>query len=372
MVWSKKLTLLVSIGALFMGLAGCATSKKQVGMVWPLPPDEPRVKFVEVLRSDKDLETQGGLEKAILGEAGGDHLTRPYGVATDAEGKIYATDIGRVVVFDKKNKKLSFIGNEPGTGQLNVPMGIAISSAGKIYVADSKQKRVFIYKPGGEPITAYGKKGDLESPTGVAIDEKRQRLYVVDAKKHDVMVYALADGALLKTIGERGADPGKFNVPTNIALDRDGNLYVVDTGNFRVQVLDPDGKWIKTIGQLGDKLGNFSRPKGIALDSEQNIYVVDTAFENIQVFNKSGVLELVVGEGGYGEGHFQLPSGIWIDEHDKIVVADGMNARLQVFQYLGEKWKKEHPDEPKWVPPPKTEVAAKKEAKGTPKAAQGN
>lgn len=367
MFWERKSAQFVSIAALLMALAGCASVKKDIDMVWPLPPDEPKIKLVDVLRSDKDVEEQGGLAQAVLGDAGGNSLTRPYGVATDAEGRIYATDIGRVFVFDKKNKKLTFIGNEPGIGQLNVPMGIAITREGKIYVADSKLKRVFAYDLKGTMLNAFGKKGELESPTGIAIDEKRGRLYVVDTKKHCVQVYSLADGNLLKTIGERGAgDPGRFNLPTNITLDKDGNLYIVDTGNFRVQIMDPDGKVIKTLGSLGDKPGNFSRPKGIALDSEGNIYVVDTAFENVQIFNKDGEPLLVIGQGGVGIGKFQLPSGIFIDGDDRIIVADGMNSRLQVLQYMSDKWKKEH-GVPKWVAPktdaPKPDASKSEAAK---------
>lgn len=373
MNWKKKLAMLVSTGAFLMGVAGCASVKKEVDIVWPLPPEEPKIKFVEIFKSDKDVEEKGGFSKAILGEETGNALTRPYGVATDAEGRIYATDIGRVFVFDKKNKKLSFIGDEPGTGKLRVPIGIAVSREGKVYVADSQSKRIFVYDLKGNLLTAFGKQGELDDPSGVAIDEKRGRLYVVDTKKHNVSVYNLADGNLLKTFGERGTgELGKFNLPTNITLDRAGNLYVVDTGNFRIQILDPDGKPIKSIGKLGDRLGNFSRPKGIALDSEDNIYVVDSAFENIQIFNKDGQLLLVVGDGGPAPGKFQLPSGIFIDDDDRIIVADGMNGRLQVLQYLGEKWKKQHPDAPKWVAP-KTDIPKKDAATldapklGTPK-----
>jgi DNA-binding beta-propeller fold protein YncE len=371
MIWKRNVALFVSIAALLMGLAGCASVKKEVEMVWPLPPDEPKIKFVEILRSAKDVEGTGGLEKAILGDSGGDTFTRPYGVATDAEGRIYATDVGRVFVFDKKNKKLSFIGDEPGTGKLSVPMGIVVSRKGKVYVADSQAKRVFVYDLKGTLLTAFGRVGEMDTPTGVAIDEKRDRLYVADTKKHTIIVYALADGKLLKTIGEKGSgELGKFNLPTNIILDRTGNLYVTDTGNFRVQILEPDGKPIRSIGQIGDKLGNFSRPKGIALDSEDNLYVVDSAFNNIQIFNKDGKPLLVVGEGGYSPGKFQLPSGIFIDDDDRIIVVDGMNGRLQVLQYLSEKWKKQHPDAPKWVAPKADKPKTDAPASGTPKATE--
>lgn len=367
MIWKRKSSLLVSSAVLLMGIAGCASVKKEVDIVWPLPPDEPRIKYVKSLRSEKDLGKEGGIGEALLGEDKANALIRPYGCATDAGGRIYATDVGRVFVFDEKNKKVSFIGDDANTGKLAVPMGIVISHDGKVYVADAKRKRVFAYDAKGNLITGFGKTGELDTPTGIAIDEKRGRLYVVDTKKHAILVFALADGKLLKTIGKRGGEPGTFNLPTNIIVDREGNLYVVDTGNFRVQILDPDGKPIKSIGSLGDKPGNFSRPKGIALDSEDNLYVVDTTFNNIQVFNKKGELLIFIGEGGFAPGRFNSPSGICIDADDRIIVADGMNGRLEILQYMSEKWKKEHPEIPKWVAPkietPKAETPKPAEKK---------
>jgi DNA-binding beta-propeller fold protein YncE len=351
MNWQRNLVRIFATAALLACLAGCATVKKEVDIVWPLPPEEPKIKFVEILQSDKDVEKGGGLQNAILGDEKKNALTRPYACAVDAEGRIFATDVGRVFVFDKKNKKLSFIGDEANTGKLAVPMGIALGKDGKVYVADSARKRVFVYDATWKLVTAFGKAGELDGPTGVAIDEKRGMLYVVDTKKHKILVYPLAGGDLLKTVGEgRGGEPGKMNYPTNLILDKEGNLYVTDTGNFRVQVFDPNGKIIRTLGAVGDKPGSFSRPKGIALDSEENLYIVDTAFNNIQVFNKKGDLLIFVGEGGFTPGRFNSPSGICISSDDKIVVDDGMNSRLQVLQYLSENWKKNHPDEVTWTP----------------------
>ena len=77
---------------------------------------------------------------------------------------------------------------------------------------------------------------NLLRQAGVALDEKRRKLYVADAKKHNITAYSL-DGKFLHTIGKRGNNAGEFNFPTSIALDSSGNLYVVDTGNFRVQGL---------------------------------------------------------------------------------------------------------------------------------------
>ena len=106
--------------------------------------------------------------------------------------------------------------------------------------------------------------------------------------------------------------------------------------NFRVQVFDVDGRVIGKVGEMGASLGQFARPKGVALDSEGNIYVVDAAFNNFQIFNTGGELLMFVGRVGTQPGEFWLPAGLHIDQQDRIYVVDQYNRRVQVFQYLGE------------------------------------
>ncbi len=108
----------------------------------------------------------------------------------------------------------------------------------------------------------------------------------------------------------------------------------MDTGNFRIQVLDPEGKPLSVFGQAGDGPGSLQRPKGIAVDSEGHVYVVDAAFNNFQIFDRSGQLLLDVGAVGTGPGTFWMPAGIHIDGKDRIFVVDQLNHRVQVFQYL--------------------------------------
>ena len=328
-------------------LASCASPERKFpDIVWPPPPDEPKIKFVEILQSNLDVEETGFIT-ALLGEEVRAVLEKPYGVAIDSEGRVYVSDLGRVFVFDKNNKKLSFIGwDATGGGKLRLPSGIAISRDGKVYVADTASDKVFVYDKDGTYLNDIGHTGEFTAPSGVALDEKRRKLYVADAKKHNITAYSL-DGKFLHTIGKRGNNAGEFNFPTSIALDSSGNLYVVDTGNFRVQVFDSSGKHIKMFGELGDRPGNFVRPKGIAFDSEDNIYIVDAAFQNFQVFSKEGRLLTFVGNGGEAFGQFSVPAGMAIDGNDMIYVVDQLNRRVQVFQYMSEKWKKRQAEQPK-------------------------
>ncbi|MFQ5852771.1 MAG: 6-bladed beta-propeller, partial [Candidatus Binatia bacterium] len=147
--------------------------------------------------------------------------------------------------------------------------------------------------------------------------------------------YDANTGNFVKEIGERGKEDGQFNFPTNLFI-RGDKLYVTDTGNFRIQLLDLEGNFIRNISKLGDSPGHLARPKGVAADSDKHIYVVDAAFDNFQIFNEQGQLMLFVGRAGSQPGTFWLPAGIHIDDKDRIYVADSYNRRVQVFQYLGE------------------------------------
>jgi len=336
----------VLAGALLL-LAGCATPTEKpqpqevTDLIWPLPPEQPRIRFLRTLSSKDDVESgrKQDLSDILLGkkELTIDTLRKPYGVHADRDGRVFVTDTGwgRLVVFDIPNKSFSFWGLQ-GKGQLRKPAGVTSDSEGRVYVTDTLEQRVVVYDRDGKFLLAMGKKGELETPVGIAVNEKLGRVYVVDTRRHQIVVFDMT-GTLVTRLGERGSDPGQFNFPTNLAIDDDGKLYVTDSMNFRVQILDPDGKVLKTFGNVGDARGQFARPKGIAVDSDGDIYVVDAAFNNFQIFDQEGRLLMFVGQAGPGPGQFWLPAGAYIDHQDRLYVADQYNRRIQVFQYLSDR-----------------------------------
>ncbi|MEF9437619.1 MAG: 6-bladed beta-propeller [Candidatus Mariimomonas ferrooxydans] len=111
-----------------------------------------------------------------------------------------------------------------------------------------------------------------------------------------------------------GAKEGKLYKPTHVIVDKEGNLFVNDSFNFRIQMFTQNGKYVKTFGYQGDTMGGFARPKGLDIDRQGHLYVVDTAFENVQIFDsKSTDLLLFFGGFGPAPGSMYLPSSIYID-----------------------------------------------------------
>ncbi len=311
--------------------------------VWPLPPEQPRIRYVRSYRSVEDFKKKkdSKWKTLLLGNdpaaKPADALIKPYGVAVSKSGVVYVTDTAarRVFVFDAERRSVDFVGNS-GVGKVTKPIGVAVDdSQDRVFVADATLKRIFGYGPDGRLAVAIGTEGELENPSGLAADSKLQRIYLADSKKHQVLCYSSVDGRLIRTIGARGTGEGEFNFPTNLFVDAQGRVYVADTLNFRVSVFDADGRFLKAIGSQGDTPGKLNRPKGVGVDSEGHIYVADTSFNNFQIFDQDGRLLLFVGVSGRDAGEFLLPAGLFVDSKDYIYVVDQGNARVQMFEYLG-------------------------------------
>lgn len=310
--------------------------------VWPLPPEEPRIKYLRSFRSVEDFKKKkdSRWKTLLLGndpvQRPPEALIKPYGVAASKSGRVYVTDTAarRVFVFDAEQRDVGFLGDS-GAGKVTKPIGVAVDdSQDRVFVADATLRRIFGYGPDGELAVSIGREGEFENPSGLAADSKLQRIYLADSKKHQIFCYSSVDGRLVRTIGVRGTEQGQFNFPTNLFVDAESRLYVADTLNFRVAVFDAEGNFLKSIGSQGDTPGKLNRPKGVGVDSEGHIYVADTSFNNFQIFDQDGQLLLFVGTAGRDPGEFLLPAGLFVDSSNYIYVVDQGNARVQMFQYL--------------------------------------
>ncbi len=332
--YTTRLRTFPSVAAAFalLFLASCGPpprSPEPDNLFWPLPPDPPKIKYIQSIYTEDDIGRVYSLKEKLFGKEYADNMARPYGVRT-RHGNMLVSDIAlrRVLIFDLVNKRLRVLGEE---GALITPASSVSDVSGTVYVADTGGAKIAVYGPDGAYRTAFILKGS--KPVAVAINEALGRLYAVDREGHRVVAFGL-DGTRHFEFGERGSADGKFNIPLDIAVGANGEVYVLDAGNFRVQVFTAEGRFLSKFGAVGDRPGLFANPKGIALDSEGNIYVTDAAFSNVQIFDPQGHVLLFLGQLGSRPGQFHLLGGISIDESDRIYVADQLNGRIQVFQYL--------------------------------------
>jgi DNA-binding beta-propeller fold protein YncE len=97
-----------------------------------------------------------------------------------------------------------------------------------------------------------------------------------------------------------------------------------------------DGQALQTVGRRGLFMGDMPRPKGVAVDKEGNIYVIESYFDYLLVFNAAGQFLMPIGGTGSGVGQFYQPGGIAVDWRDRIYIADTFNGRVVILQFLKE------------------------------------
>ena len=322
-------------------MGGCArhanVSEVRPEIFWPKPPAVKRIVFVKAASKPEDLNIHPHFLKRMIDYIAGREapsMVSPYGIATDAGGRLYVVDtfLKRVHVFDAAANRYYFFPAD--RTMLASPVGIAIAKGGFVYITDSKRGLVYLFKDHGREFVATIGRGIFRRPTGIAVNPATSELLVVDTLLSRVFRFDLSTRSPKGSFGTDGAGPGQFHYPTNIFVTQRGDILVSDALNFRVQVFSPEGRFRFTIGRMGDVPGTFSRPKGVAADSDGNIYVVDALFDNIQVFDKRGRLLMAFGNHGRGYGDFWLPTGIYIDDHDVIYVSDSSNRRVEIFKYL--------------------------------------
>lgn len=336
----------LGMAGLLLLAGGCAEAPKapvrKIELpVYPPPPEEARFYFERTIRSSADVaadDKDGAMRRALTGESRmGEGMEKPYAIAARG-GRIYVGDTSSrdVLMFDLNARKFKRIGGN----DLRMPLGVDVDKeTGNLYVLDATLKKIFVFDGDGKLLRSMAQEIKWSRPVGITVDPARKRLLTVDAggvesTEHKVRVLDLESGKLLFEIGKRGDGPGDLNLPRDVAVGPDGSLYVVDGGNFRIQVFDKDGKYLKTFGGIGRRTGQFARPKEIASDPQGNLYVVDTAFGNVQIFDPDGQMLLNVGSRGDGgaPGQFILPSGVAVDADGRVYMVDQFSKKVDVFR----------------------------------------
>ena len=327
-------------------------------LVWPNPPAVARIRYLEMFVGQEidwsmfDKKARKPKQKWMDRLAGTKpqyeqidqdkipyQLIHTYGVAADNKGNIYAAEqgVGAIFIFNTETHETKLIrnGKEARFGQI---IGIAVDDNGRLFVTDDKLRQVLVFNEQHQQETAFGS-DILARPGGVAIDAENRFLYVVDTASDVVDIFDADSLKLLRKLGVPGknhtlTDPGTFSLPTNVAVDKDGNVYVTDTLNARVEIFDADGTFISQFGKRGDGAWQLERPKGIAVDCDGHIWVVDSVQDRVKVFNREGRLLIYFGTHGAYPGQFKDAYGIAIDKQNRVITSEQYPGRVQIFRYI--------------------------------------
>ncbi|PRX59211.1 DNA-binding beta-propeller fold protein YncE [Cohnella sp. SGD-V74] len=290
-------------------------------------------------------------------------FNRPSGVAVDGSGNVYVADSG-----NHRVQKLTLSGNAwsewvksgggPGTGlgEFLTPTGIALDSIGNVYVTDSVNHRVQKLTVSTNGWSEWKKSGagsgiglgEFDSPFGIAVDGNGN-MYVADSTNNRIQKLEAATDTWSQwsaMVSGSGSLPGEFHFPFGIAVGGNGDVYVTDGGNNRIQKLTLSAnawnEWGKAGGDSGTDLGEFTAPLGVAVDGDENVYVADFGNHRIQKLTRStntwSGWGAAGGGAGGGLGEFFMPAGVAVDGSGNVYVADLSNHRIQKLTVSTNTW----------------------------------
>jgi sugar lactone lactonase YvrE len=315
------------------------------------------------------------------GQATGATLADPSAVAFDSAGNIYIADAQNHVI--REVTKAGVISIFAGTGvegyggdgaaataaYLDTPTGVAVDTVGNVYIADSHNQRIRIVKsgtittivgngtPGFSGDTGPATAAELSLPSAVAVDTAGN-IYIADTNNQRIRKIT---GNTITTIAGNGeelfaGDGGAaisavLDLPTGLAVDTTGNVYIADRHNQRIRRVTPSGT-ISTIA--GSGLSSFSgafagdgasataatlaKPSGVSVDAAGNIYIADTANQRIRQVS-GGTIATVAGSGlqGFGgdsgpatDAILNSPKAAVPDAFGNLAIVDKLNQRLRV------------------------------------------
>jgi tripartite motif-containing protein 71 len=288
-------------------------------------------------------------------------FSNPYGLAVDIAGNVYVSDHSnhRIQKFDSNGKfmlKWGSHGYGPGqfsghTGSASDgPIRVALDPSGNVYVAQGwPVDRIHKFDSNGNFIMRWGSwgtlSGEFQSVSDVTADSTGN-VYVVDSWNHRIQKFD-SNGKFLLKWGSEGSGEGQFGSgsgtggPLGVTVNSEGNVYVADTLNHRIQKFDSNGKFLLKWGSEGSEGSHFKRPMGIIVDTSGNVYVADSGNNRVQKFDSNGKFLLKWGAKGSEDGQFYEPRGAAVDSAGNVYISDSFNYRIQKFDSNGKfiiKW----------------------------------
>ena len=265
---------------------------------------------------------------------------QPQGVAITRSGELVVTQQDKccITIYSISGKPLRSFGTRGSNpGQFQFPRGVAVDSGGNILVADL-DNQLQKFTPRGRFLAAAGTKGSgplqFNQPISVAVSSTNDKVYVADSNNHRIQVLN-SDLTFSSSFGKKGSGKGQFSSPWGVACDSTGNVYVADINNNRIQVFTAEGRFVRMFGRRGQDWarqgqdwGKLEYPNAIAVDGNDMVYVSDGSCR-VMVFTPD--CQFVTSFGGVGEENFILPSGLAVDESGVVCVCASVSNLLAFF-----------------------------------------
>lgn len=227
---------------------------------------------------------------------------------------------------------------------LNSPRGVAAAPDGTLYIADSGNSRILRLDTQGQILHQWGSRtqdgqvppapGTFNEPWGLAVDEQGN-LYVADTWNHRIQKFNPEGQFLLEWgVGGLAADgPDHFWGPRDVAIGPDGSVYVTDTGNHRVVVFDSEGQFQSQFAAAGEAM--LDEPVGIAVGPDGRVYVADTWNRRVAVFSADGRFERSWPVSGWFSTSIDNKPYISVSNNGLVYITDPEGYRVVIFDSQG-------------------------------------
>ena len=321
-------------------------------IVWPNPPAIARIRYLAFYSAQplKDLDQPKTAKQSWMDRLAGTQtqqesgkvlfqLAQPYGMAVDSKGNLYVADtkVGAIFIFNTETRDVQMIKNKVDAHFVRI-IGLAMDDNDRLFVSDPGLRHVLVFDAQHKAVDVIT--DSMVEPSGLALDTGNRLLYVSDINQDQILVFDADSFKLKRKIGTGGKNhelttPGDFAKPSGVAVDKEGNLYVADTLNDRIEIFDADGTFIRTWGKNGDGPGYFARPKGVAIDSDGHVWVADGMQDRVQVFTPEGQLLISMGGHGLLPGQYQGLVSIASDnKRNRIYTSEIYPGRVQEYRYV--------------------------------------
>ncbi|MDT8441541.1 MAG: SMP-30/gluconolactonase/LRE family protein [Desulfuromonadales bacterium] len=336
------------LSAVLPAVPGRADSTDDVRLFWPPPPNAPRMEFVGVIESVGNLKVKWQQiisDQAIRRDA--KRLNYPSAVAPLADGRLLIAE-----AFGKTVQRADFANGKiedllAGGQTLQEPIDIATDSQGTIYLVDREARKVYRYDAEMQPLAPLTAPIAFSKPEKIALNEARQLVYVSDSILNRILAFSL-QGEFLFIFGNGENELARLSRPHGMAVDADGNLYVADTGNARIQVYDHAGNVLRTFpfgkGANGSAL---LAPWDLTFDQNSNLHIIDRDLAAVITCRSDGRILYVTGA-SERTNHllgFNRPVDLQIDAANRMYIADDLNRRVTVWQLFSDNYLAANPIE---------------------------
>ena len=260
-------------------------------------------------------------------------LNRPWGVVITKNKEIVVAerDSHCITILNEEGRKVRSLGIKEG--EFTNPRGVAISHDGHILVTDDHHLQKLTIE--GDCLTSVGsgKKGhgplQFCHPKGITVHHTTGQIFIADTDNHRIQVLN-NDLTYSHNFGKLGSARKQFKYPYDVAFDNEEYLYVVDHHNHCIKKFTPKGQYISQFGSYGSNPGQLKDPTSIIIDNNI-VYVSEYGNNRVSIFDTNGSFIHCFGKKGSGEGEFKCLFGITVDPLGNLYVSDYGNNRLVVL-----------------------------------------